>query len=117
MLEAFDKDDRYCATGDEKYYLDLPGKENEKVLALNTIRQVFFLFEQTRASHFHGGVSAVQTSPNELAVNFYNAERPLKIDSPVPVENVFLTEGGVFIYGAGTYTHENYTTPFLQNKT
>ena len=32
MLEAFDKDDRYCATGDEKYYLDLPGKENEKVL-------------------------------------------------------------------------------------
>lgn len=75
------------------------------VLALNTIRQVFFLFEQTRASHFHGGVSAVQTSPNELAVNFYNAERPLKIDSPVPVENVFLTEGGVFIYGAGM--HEN----------
>ena len=35
MLEAFDKDDRYCATGDEKYYLDLPGKEGEKVLALN----------------------------------------------------------------------------------
>ena len=35
MLEAFDKDDRYCATGDEKYYLDLPGKENEKVLATN----------------------------------------------------------------------------------
>ena len=32
MVEAFDKDDRYCATGDEKYYLDLPGKENEKVL-------------------------------------------------------------------------------------
>ena len=23
---------RYCATGDEKYYLDLPGKENEKVV-------------------------------------------------------------------------------------
>ena len=73
-----------------------------QVLALNTIRQVFFLFEQTRASHFHGGVSAVQTSPNELALNFYNGDRPLKIDSPVPVENVFLTEGGVFIYGAGT---------------
>ena len=33
MREAFDKDDRYCATGDEKYYLDLPGKENEKVLS------------------------------------------------------------------------------------
>ena len=50
MREAFDKDDRYCtvkfsqmdqdskqrlrycATGDEKYYLDLPGKENEKVV-------------------------------------------------------------------------------------
>ena len=46
MREAFDKDDRYCrvrfsqmdqdskqcprycATGDEKYYLDLPGKGN-----------------------------------------------------------------------------------------
>ena len=33
MREAFDKDDRYCATGDEKYYLDLPGKENEKVIS------------------------------------------------------------------------------------
>ena len=32
MKEAFHKDDRYCATGDEKYYLDLPGKEGEKVL-------------------------------------------------------------------------------------
>ena len=32
MKEAFEKDDRYCATGDEKYYLDLPGKESEKVL-------------------------------------------------------------------------------------
>ena len=37
MVEAFDKDDRYCATGDEKYYLDLPGKENEKVPTLDTI--------------------------------------------------------------------------------
>ena len=37
MVEAFDKDDRYCATGDEKYYLDLPGKENEKVPALNLV--------------------------------------------------------------------------------
>ena len=72
------------------------------VLALNTIRQAFFLFEQARASHFHGGVSAVQTSPNELAVNFYNGERAIMIDSPVPVENVFLTEGGVFVHGAGT---------------
>ena len=36
MRDAFDKDDRYCATGDEKYYLDLPGKENEKVLAPNS---------------------------------------------------------------------------------
>ena len=44
MREAFDKDDRYCATGDEKYYLDLPGKENEKVLALNTIHICFTCF-------------------------------------------------------------------------
>eukprot|EP00092_Neocalanus_flemingeri_P031338 GFUD01034034.1.p1 GENE.GFUD01034034.1~~GFUD01034034.1.p1 ORF type:complete len:1306 (-),score=333.18 GFUD01034034.1:153-4070(-) len=28
----FEKDDRYCATGDEKYYLDLPGREGEKLL-------------------------------------------------------------------------------------
>lgn len=32
MKSALEKDDRYCATGDEKYYLDLPGKEDEKVL-------------------------------------------------------------------------------------
>ena len=28
----FELDDRYCATGDEKYYLDLPGREGEKLL-------------------------------------------------------------------------------------
>ena len=28
----FEMDDRYCATGDEKYYLDLPGREGEKLL-------------------------------------------------------------------------------------
>jgi len=28
----FEKNDRYCATGDEKYYLDLPGREGEKLL-------------------------------------------------------------------------------------
>lgn len=32
MKEAFEKDDRYCATGDEKYYMDLAGKEGEKML-------------------------------------------------------------------------------------
>ena len=41
MLEAFDKDDRYCATGDEKYYLDLPGKENEKVVNKLLMRHHF----------------------------------------------------------------------------
>ena len=40
MREAFDKDDRYCATGDEKYYLDLPGKENEKVVARHSCLSV-----------------------------------------------------------------------------
>ena len=43
-MEAFDKDDRYCATGDEKYYLDLPGKENEKVLARNWFLSTTFIF-------------------------------------------------------------------------
>jgi WD40 repeat protein len=78
------------------------GGGSSHVLALNTIRQVFFLSEQTRALHFNNGVSAIQTSPNDLAINFYNSESPIKINSPVPVEKIFLTDGNVFIYGTGT---------------
>ena len=65
MREAFDKDDRYCrvrfsqmdqdskqrprycATGDEKYYLDLPGKENEKVVKFCWMKYDFYLSSQT----------------------------------------------------------------------
>ncbi len=84
------------------------GGGSSHVLALNTIRQVFFLFEQSRAMHFHGGASAIQTSPNDLALNFYNSESPIKIDSPIPVERIFLTESNVFLYGSGKLQPSNY---------
>lgn len=72
------------------------------VLAVTTIRQLFFLFEQERAVSFHNGVSAVQVSPNELAINFYNAaEAPTKLSSNFTIERIILTEGNIIVFGSG----------------
>lgn len=78
-----------------------------KVLALSTIRQVFFLNEQDRAMAFSGGVSAVQISPMEVAVNFHNGEEPGKLASSHPIERMYLTEAHIVLYGGGRiFTYE-----------
>ena len=71
------------------------------VLALNTIRQVYFLFEQKRAVSFYKGVSAIQTSPNDLAINFYNSDTPSSLETKITIEKVIITDGHIVIYGAG----------------
>lgn len=79
------------------------------VLALNTIRQVYFLFEQKRAVAFYKGVSVIQTSPNELAINFYNTDQPTALETQTTVEKVHITEGNIVIYGSGhlvTYEYQ-----------
>ncbi|TRY69166.1 hypothetical protein TCAL_05644 [Tigriopus californicus] len=72
-----------------------------KVLALSTIRQVFFLNEQDRAMAFSGGVSAVQISPTDVAVNFHNQDDPGKLTSNHPIERMYLTEAHIVLYGGG----------------
>eukprot|EP00095_Tigriopus_kingsejongensis_P006204 snap_masked-scaffold252_size238019-processed-gene-1.6 protein:Tk06204 transcript:snap_masked-scaffold252_size238019-processed-gene-1.6-mRNA-1 annotation:"intraflagellar transport protein 140-like protein" len=72
-----------------------------KVLALSTIRQVFFLFEQGRAMAFSSGVSALQTSPSDVGVNFYKDDDPKKLASTLPIEKLALTESHIILYGGG----------------
>ena len=80
MREAFDKDDRYCrvrfsqmdqdskqrprycATGDEKYYLDLPGKENEKVVNKLLMHYHFLAVQDSSISDIVG-LSVCRSEP------------------------------------------------------
>ena len=81
------------------------------------LSKVYFLFEQRRAVAFHKGVSVIQTSPNELAINFYNNDTPNKLTTTSTVERVQITEGNIVIYGSGqivTYEYQRDIKHIMQ---
>lgn len=70
-------------------------------MALNTIRQVFFLNEQQRALGFYKGITAVQVSPSDIEISFPTTRDtlPNKVATNIAIEAVKLAENVMVIYG------------------
>ena len=70
---------------------------NYNLLGVNTVREVFILREHQISAHHGMGVSAVQTSPTQLAVELVEEQRG-DLTTDIQVRGVFVTEDTITVW-------------------